>query len=815
MRESQWIREPHVTDQPLPSDSLPVRVTAPTSAERSRLVERCLRHKRSLLAVWIGVTVFSFLAIGWHLRGNHPLIDNSVGIWFMDDDPELRAYDKFQTEFGEKEWTVLLLHTRSIYDAGFLRDLAAITDRLAHVEHVAKVLSLTNVRDSRSDGDGVVEYTRLYPATDAAALTATELEEFKARVRANPILVNSLYRQSDDTTTVVLFKNDNLIHEGSPYRIRLVDAVNQILGQYPSITHHSMAGSTVINAELNRASQRDVIVFYVLVSLFIGAGGYLLLRNVKDLFVLLVVVTTSAIVPMGVIALFAIPYNMVTVMLPPFLITLSVCDVIHVINWFHYERMFRPAAEAVIVAVGKIWTACLSTSAITIVGLLSLVASTVHPISQLGAFAALGIFAAWLVTMTIAPILLAMIWNGGARSAGAASRSAKGFGTYGHRLLPFVSGRYRLLWLGVAAAMLYTVAGLSRVEVDTDYTKFFGRGTSVTQSYSDIQQAGFGQNPVSIVLRYPASTTFATGDHFRRLIEFEKAVGDNPVVVKLLSLSQIVGRIDMAFNGDHDAGRVAGYSEPQLSQLLLLGELSGNDDVDDFLVGDKRTLQVMALTPYMSSRQLAEFKQQIRDAASRTLPHDVSVDITGTAVLWANMDEQISHTEVSSIWIITSVFLVVMPLMFRSFKLGTVGFIINALPLVIVFGLMGLLDVKINMATALIGGVAIGATADSTLFFINAVRRGFSAGMSWQDAVDHAVATVGDGIVMTSLVLAGGFACLATSSFLPTAQFGALVTAAVLLSLFLDIIINPIVLGLVGPPAEPVALPVAGGEEAL
>ena len=805
-----------MTDQPLQTDSLSARVAGPSSGERSRLVERCLRHKTSLLAIWIGVTVFSFVAIGWHLRGNHPLIDNSVGIWFMDDDPDLRAYDKFQAEFGEKEWTVLLLHTRSIYDAGFLRDLAAITDRLAHVEHVAKVLSLANVRDSRSDGDGVVEYTRLYPATDSnSVLTATELEEFKARVRANPILVNSLYRESDDTTTVVLFKNDNLIHEGSPYRIRLVDAVNEILGQYPSITRHSMAGSTVINAELNRASQRDVIVFYVLVSLFIGAGGYLLLRNVRDLLVLLVVVTTSAIVPMGVIALFAIPYNMVTVMLPPFLITLSVCDVIHVINWFHYERMFRSATEAVIVAVGKVWTACLSTSAITIVGLLSLVASTVHPISQLGAFAALGIFVAWLVTMTLAPILLATIWHGRERSAGAAPGAAKAFGTYGHRLLPYLSGRYRLLWLGAAAAMLYTVAGLSRVEVDTDYTKFFGRSTSVTQSYSDIERSGFGQNPVSIVLRYPEGTTFATGDHFRRLIEFEKAVGDIPVVVKLLSLTQIVGRIDMAFNGDHDAGRIAGYSDQQLSQLLLLGELSGNDDVTDFLVGHKRTLQVMALTPYMSSRQLGEFKHRIRDAASRTLPHDVTVDITGTAVLWANMDEQISHTEVSSIWIITSVFLVVMPLMFRSLKLGTVGFVINALPLVIVFGLMGLLDVKINMATALIGGVAIGATADSTLFFINAVRRGFNAGMSWQDAVDHAVATVGDGIVTTSLVLAGGFACLATSSFLPTAQFGALVTAAVLLSLFLDIIVNPIVLGLVGPPAEPVVLPVAGGEEAL
>ena len=55
------------------------------------------------------------------------------------------------------------------------------------------------------------------------------------------------------------------------YRIRMVDTVNDIVGEYKSITRHSMAGSTVINAELNRSSQHDVIVFYVLVSLFIAA----------------------------------------------------------------------------------------------------------------------------------------------------------------------------------------------------------------------------------------------------------------------------------------------------------------------------------------------------------------------------------------------------------------------------------------------------------------------------------------------------------------------------------------------------------------
>jgi predicted RND superfamily exporter protein len=786
------------------------------NSERPALVERCLRHKTAVLVAWFGAALLSLLAIAWHLSGNRPLIDNSVGIWFMDDDPELLAYDKYHKDFGETEWTILLLHTTSIYDPNFLRDLADISARLEHVEHVAKVVSIANVRDSRSDGSGLVEYTRLYPAGDASVLlTAPEVEEFKARLRANPILVNSLYRPGDDRTTAVLFKNDNLIHEASPYRIRMFDAINEIVGQYTSVTGHSMAGSSVINAELNRSSRHDVVVFYVLVSIFIAAAGYALLRTVKDLFVLLVVVTTSAIVPMALIALLAIPYNMVTVMLPPFLITLSVCDVIHVINGFHYERISRPASEAVVVAVNKIWIPCLCTSAITIVGLLSLAASTVHPIRQLGVFAGLGIFVAWLVTMTLAPVLLAMMPCGRKAFVGRPSHTPDGFGRYAPRLLPFLSGGYRWVWLGVAAAMLYMLAGLSQVEVDTDYTKFFGRDTAVTRSYSDIEHAGFGQNPVSIVLRYPEGSTFATGDHVDRLMAFETGIAAVPGIVKLLSLTQIVGRIDMAFNGHHDGSSIAGYSEEQLAQLLLLGELSGNDDVKDFLAGDRRVLQILALTPYMSSRQLVDFKQRIHDAAARTLPHDVDVDITGSAVLWANMDAQISHTEVSSTYIITLVFLLIMPVIFRSARLGVVGFVVNALPLVIVFGLMGLLDVRINMATALIGGVAIGATADSTLFFINAVRRGFRAGMAWPDAVDQAVATVGDGIVMTSLVLAGSFACLATSSFLPTAQFGALVTAAVLLSLFLDIIINPIVLKLVGPPADSLALSVAQREEAL
>ncbi|HTA16419.1 MAG TPA: MMPL family transporter, partial [bacterium] len=94
-----------------------------------------------------------------------------------------------------------------------------------------------------------------------------------------------------------------------------------------------------------------------------------------------------------------------------------------------------------------------------------------------------------------------------------------------------------------------------------------------------------------------------------------------------------------------------------------------------------------------------------------------------------------------------------------------------------------------------------GSTADSTLFFISRFRLGLREGMAWDAAVDYAILTVGDGMIMGSLILAGGFLCLASSGFLPTAHFGGLVTLSVLIALYLDMIVDPIVLKLAKPPA--------------
>jgi predicted RND superfamily exporter protein len=166
------------------------------------------------------------------------------------------------------------------------------------------------------------------------------------------------------------------------------------------------------------------------------------------------------------------------------------------------------------------------------------------------------------------------------------------------------------------------------------------------------------------------------------------------------------------------------------------------------------------------------------------------------------MDSEIEHTQITSILVLAAVFIVLLPILFGSIRLGLLGVLINGLPLAMTFGLMGILGIRLNMATALIGGVSIGSTVDSTLFFLNRFQAERAAGFSWQEAIENAVRGVGDGILITSMILAGGFLCMTVSSFMPTAHFGIFTCFTILTGAFLDIVIDPILLGLFAPRAS-------------
>jgi hypothetical protein len=172
----------------------------------------------------------------------------------------------------------------------------------------------------------------------------------------------------------------------------------------------------------------------------------------------------------------------------------------------------------------------------------------------------------------------------------------------------------------------------------------------------------------------------------------------------------------------------------------------------------------------------------------------VSVSITGTTVLWSSMDKHISKTQLHSIIFSFAFMGLLLLLVFRSLKLGLVGIAVNFLPVSISLGVMSLVDIKVNIATALIGSIAFGIVVDDTIHFLMRFTRNRALGMSVAESIEDTCKITGHSIITTSLILAGSFITLASSSFLPIAHFGIFIALSVSLALYLDILILPMLL---------------------
>lgn len=744
-----------------------------------------IRRRKQILLFW-GALLLTSLAFLSHklLLSDQPVVDNSVSIWFDQKDPDLLAYQSYNDTFGEKEWSLLLLQTDSIFNSEFLIDLEKITDSLAELKDIVKVTSITNVRDNFVSDDELIDYKQLYSAS--VSRDSSALNRFREQLQSNPIFERNLILRDSDQYTIILIQNDNRIEEQSTYRIELVDSIYAILDRYKSVDNYALAGTTVVNAELNRAAKNDVIVFYSLVTVLLTVVALLMLRSVRNLIVMYSVVVTSALPTMGLLAALKIPFNMITVMLPTILIALSVAGVIHIITEFHASRSTLDSEQAMGWTLHRLGKPTLWTTLTTIAGFGAFTTSQVYPVFQLGGFAAFGLALACVANLVIAPVLLLILWPDKLESPVNARQNT-------FFISSWLKKTHNPALLTLMLIMVLPVYGLIWLEVDTNYIKFFSKSHSTTQSYELIKHAGFAQNPIAIHLQYDDDIPYSATSALTGTLALEKAIKQEPEVVKVLSGSDFLGAIDLAFNGDNGQA-LNQYSKPQIEQLLLLGELSGNDDVSDFISGDLLDVQIIVMTDYMSSRELNVFKEKLRHLKELYLPIATTMQITGTTVLWANMDTQVSKTQFLSLVFIAGFLMIFLPIIFGSIRLGLVGLLINIIPLAVTLGCMSLLGIKINIATALIGGISLGVVVDDTIHFISRIIQNKQNGYGTLEAVDEAQQSIGKSILRTTLILVVGFSCMATSNFLPTAHFGIFISLSIVLALVLDLICLPILL---------------------
>jgi hypothetical protein len=129
-----------------------------------------------------------------------------------------------------------------------------------------------------------------------------------------------------------------------------------------------------------------------------------------------------------------------------------------------------------------------------------------------------------------------------------------------------------------------------------------------------------------------------------------------------------------------------------------------------------------------------------------------------------------------------------------SVRAGLLSRIPNLIPVLTVFGVMGLLGIPLNTGTALVATVAIGIAVDDTVHHMVTYARQLNRHHDQRIAMIETLRIQARPIVYVSLALAGGFLALGFSSFVPTQLFGLLSAFVMVVAMVAELVLTPILM---------------------
>lgn len=753
-----------------------------------RWIEAVLRLRWAVLAALVVLT--AVCAWGATRVG----VDNSVEVWFVDDDPALAAYHRFQDVFGNDEVVAIAVHDeRGLLTPEGLALIRKVGDAAAGVEGVARVTSLTTVSDVRSyaDADGI-EVLDVGPLVRDGQVDA-------ARVLADPLLVGRLV--SADGKTALVIAQMRAMGDVDAKRhgvlVGLQAAVAPITGEYRT------AGIGVVYDALNQLSTVDSAIFIVLSYVVIVGVLWVLMGRVLAMVVSMASVGVAAVWLMGAYGFAGRDINMVTMILPTLVLIIGVSDCVHVMN--HVAELAPgwkgTRRELVRTAAGFVFWPCLFNTVTTAVGFASLATAPMAVLRDLGIFAAIGLAGAFLVALTVVPIALLS-----ARVEPVLSDRGK-VQALVDACADLALRRPAAVLVGTAFVSLVSLLGIARMEVDT-YSIDYLRASHPVRQHSDWIEANLGPyTPLEFVVS--GGGRVDRPEVLAALDAWERAMEAHPQVGWASSVADVAKRLNRELSADH---RDAVPTDPAaIEQSFLLYTASPDVDLSTQVQGDWAGARVTVGIPMLSAGEMGRLIGELTALAK--LPDGVTVEVTGYLPLYVHMMDYIVRSQLSSFGLAFVLIFSIIAILFRSVKLAALAVPANLVPILLTLGVMGFAGIRLDVATVTIGAIVLGLVVDDTVQFLYRYQHELARLNGDSEAATRAtVRTLGRSLVITAMVLALGFSVLGFAGIKSVAWFGLLVALALGTGVFGDLLVLPAMLQVGGRLEAPGRKPAEAAE---
>jgi predicted RND superfamily exporter protein len=228
--------------------------------------------------------------------------------------------------------------------------------------------------------------------------------------------------------------------------------------------------------------------------------------------------------------------------------------------------------------------------------------------------------------------------------------------------------------------------------------------------------------------------------------------------------------------------------------LVLLGGQAGNSMSNDPL--EPTAIQTTILINSQSQKDSDNVIRAVNNYVDANFPRNVRVLVGGGATQEMSMAALVLNSQLVSIVMSVLIVLAIVAFSYKSLAGGLIAALPLAIAIIVNFGVMGLLGVTVNMATALISSLAVGIGVDYMIHFIDAFKREYKDG---GDYLYRTFTGTGKAILINAVSVGAGFSVLAFSQFRIIAQFGGLIALSMGVSAIVSLTVIPVLLTTVKP----------------
>ena len=781
------------------------------------------RPKLTILVLFLLLVSFGYYSKDFKL-------DASSDTLLLENDPDLKYLREVNNRYGSKEFLILTYTPEEAMNSEkSLNNLLSLKYKIQSLDWVYSVITLLDI-PLLNNSDALLS-ERLQNFTTLKSENV-DIERGFEEILSSPVFKNFVISEDGKTTGIIVnikedvnLKNldDKSKEEIEKYKDlrkkknhKNIVEIREIIKSYKDIGKIYLGGIPMIADDMMSFIKNDIIVFGIGVLLFIIVTLWFIFKKLIWIIVPLSSCFFSVLIMTGLLGLIGWKVTVISSNFIALMLILTMAMNIHMSTRFLQLRKNNPNlknSEIIFMTTGKMFWPIIYTALTTICAFLSLIFSEIKPVIDFGWMMSLGLITSFLITFTLLPTLINLLSTEKINIEGESKSKITEF-------LGEISINSRpTIFLIALVVIIFSIVGISRLEVENSFINYFNKNTEIYKGMKLIDEKLGGTTPLDIIIKFP---TFEKDKLTVADDEFEDWGGeenhDNRKYWFTKDKIEKIEKVHSYLESNPFVGKVLSFS----SILKVAKQLNNNKPLDALEIGVfyskiPDTIKKEVIDPYISIEDNeARISLRIKDSEKNLRRNDLikkieydlenliglesnEYKLAGVLILFNNLLQSLFKSQILTLGFVMSGIFAMFLILFRNIKLSLIGVVPNFIAAFFILGIIGLLEIPLDMMTITIAAITIGIAVDNSIHYIYRFKEEFFQNNSYEKTIKLCHSTVGIAILNTSITIVFGFSILVLSNFIPTIYFGIFTGLAMLLAMISVLTLLPSLILLTKP----------------